>query len=376
MLLVEVELRAKVLDGILVESSVVAFTGHEQGQRDISQNLLDMRPDLIARLREFKTAVEELQAGGQAFRADELRFAVQYQFEVASVEARQDLRLELFGFFADPPLFGGDDLLLSVKKSVIVRESLVELQADLAADGLQFPPVLFVALLDLDGTVGRHLAHVIGVKARVENADDEIDPGRQAVHFEHAWQELVIVRQVEDLQHEDHRLQLSRAALLGDGAEDALEDGQKPVHENVEGLPAFVELVLQAADDFPESAQANDPSQRLIFVRQMLLDLFEHDVEVTVLVVGLGQIEQHVLELGVDLLVLQLSDGDLHGGDDARTDVIFVGFGDFWCHLSFQIARILWNVLLVGLGHRSRNPILIDGLLEQAHGAKDDIGSV
>lgn len=174
---------------------------------------------------------------------------------------------------------------------MIVRESLVELQADLAADGLQFPPVLFVALLDLDGSVGRHLAHVIGVKARVENADDEIDPRSQSLHFEHAWQELMVVRQVEDLQNEDHCLQLSRAALLGDGAEDALEDGQKAVHESVEGLPALVELVLQAADDFSEGAQANDPSQRLIFVRQVLLDLFEHDGEVTVLVVGLSQIE-------------------------------------------------------------------------------------
>lgn len=130
-------------------------------------------------------------------------------------QARQDLCLEQFGLLASPALLGGRDGHLAVEKSVVAGEPLVKLQTDLAADAFQLPPVFLVELLDFSSAVGLLLAQVGVRKAHVEDVDHELDPGRQPVHLHHDGQELVVVGQVEDLQNEDHRLQLSRALVRG-----------------------------------------------------------------------------------------------------------------------------------------------------------------
>ena len=61
-LLVEIELRPKILDSVLVEGGVVPLAGHEERQGDVGQNLLDMWPQLVTSLLELETAVQEFQA--------------------------------------------------------------------------------------------------------------------------------------------------------------------------------------------------------------------------------------------------------------------------------------------------------------------------
>ena len=172
-----------------------------------------MWPQLVTSLLESETAVEELQAQCEAFGADELRLALHYQAEVALVQAGQDLRQEKLGLLASPAPLGGRDRYLAVEQSMIVCESLVELQTDLAADAFQLPPVLLVELLDLLSSVRLLLPVVVVRQTHIENVDHEFDPGCQAVHLHHAWQELEVVGQVEDLQDQYHGLQLSRALV-------------------------------------------------------------------------------------------------------------------------------------------------------------------
>ena len=98
---------------------------------------------------------------------------------------------------------------------MIVRESLVKLQTDLAADAFQLPPVLLVELLDLCRSVRLLLAEVVVGQTYIEYIDHEFNPRCEAVHLHHARQELVVVGQVEDLQDQYHGLELGWALIGG-----------------------------------------------------------------------------------------------------------------------------------------------------------------